>query len=100
MKKCDDCGNDFPLDKFNLESRSPSSCFKCRIGTVKIGFGGRKESFHGDALAGGTVASDNRHTVAEARKNGYNPVPVKNGESSWTPSASSINKLKTALGGV
>lgn len=99
MKKCDDCGNDFPLDKFNLESRSPSSCFKCRVSTVKMGFAQGKSHFHGDSLVGGTIASDNRHTISEARSNGYNPVPVKNGESSWTPSASSINKLKTALGG-
>lgn len=99
MKQCHSCERTLPLDKFNLESSSPDDCFRCRIQTVRLGFGGHRESFHGDGLHGGTIASDNRFIVEEGRKNGLDPVPVHSGESSWTPSANNINKLKTALGG-
>lgn len=41
-----------------------------------MGFVAGKEHFHGDVLVGGTIASDNRHTIAEARSNGHDPVPM------------------------
>lgn len=66
---------------------------------MNLGFGGHKESFHGDHLHGGTIQSDNRYIVEEGRKRGLDPVPVKNGEGSWVPSATQTNKLKAALGG-
>ena len=99
MKQCVSCEQFQPLDKYNLDSRSPDHCFRCRIQTVKIGFGGHRESFHGDALHGGTIASENRFTVEEGRKRGLDPVPVKSGETTWVPSKSNVDKLKTALGG-
>ena len=81
MKVCEDCERELPSDKFNPESGSPNSCFRCRIQGVRLGFRQGKEMFHGDSLVGGTIASDNRHTVSEARKQGHDPVPVSTGVS-------------------
>jgi hypothetical protein len=77
MKQCVDCGRELPITKFNVESGSPGSCFKCRVSTVRMGFVAGKAMFHGDDLVGGTIASDNRHTVEMARSNGHDPVPIK-----------------------
>ena len=75
--KCDTCGNTLPKDKFNEESYSPETCFKCRVNGVRLGFSAGRQNFHGDHLVGGTIASDNRHTVSQARANGHDPVPLK-----------------------
>lgn len=99
MKQCVECSNHFPLSKFNEESMgSPDVCFKCRVGSVRLGFAQGKDHFHGTSLVGGTVASDNRHTVSEARSNGYDPVPVSRGPTHGL-TANQTNKLKVALGG-
>ena len=74
---CDTCGEELPDNKFNLESSCPETCFRCRIRTVNLGFVAGKAGFHGDDLIGGTVASDNRATLAAAREQGHDPVPVK-----------------------
>ena len=94
--ECDTCLVELPESKFNLESASPESCFRCRVQGARFGFSGGRESFHGTSLVGGTIASDNRHTVAEARSKGHDPVPVKNGESSWAPTAKQVARLKAA----
>jgi hypothetical protein len=73
---CTDCGKEAPLDRFNADSFSPTVCFKCRVSGVSIGFGGYRSSFHGDNLVGGTIASDVKHTIAEGRAQGHDPVPV------------------------
>lgn len=99
MKQCNTCQRNLPTSKFNEESADPDACFGCRVKTVRIGFGGYQESWHGDALHGGTIASENRFTVEEGRKRGLDPVPVKSGETTWVPSKSNVDKLKTALGG-
>jgi hypothetical protein len=44
---------------------------------VRMGFTVGKAAFHGDGLVGGTIASDNRHTVAMAKQQGHDPVPQK-----------------------
>ena len=75
--ECTECGKMLPADKFNPESYSPTVCFKCRIQGVKLGFGGRREAFHGDTLVGGTIRSDNEATVKAAREQGHDPVPAK-----------------------
>jgi len=75
--KCTDCDEDQPTDKFNPESGSPTVCFKCRVSTVRMGFVAGKSGFHGDDLVGGTIASDNRATLAAAREQGHDPVPIK-----------------------
>ena len=74
---CDTCGEELPDNKFNLESFNPETCFRCRVQSVRLGFTAGKAGFHGDHLVGGTIASDNRHTVELARSNGHDPVPVK-----------------------
>lgn len=96
MKQCDTCGNARPTDKFNPESFSPSTCFKCRISGVRMGYTAGKQAFHGDTLHGGTIASDNRHTVAEAKSNGYDPVPA--GYKATGVSTTEINRLKKHYG--
>lgn len=72
-----ECGQRWPESKFNADCGAPEHCFKCRISSVRLGFSATRAGFHGDHLAGGTVASDNRHTVELARKNGHDPVPVR-----------------------
>ena len=98
MKVCIGCERQLPTSKFNEACSSPDHCFRCRVSTVKMGFAQGKSHFHGDSLVGGTVASDNRHTISEARSNGHDPVPVSRGPTHG-PTANQTNKLKAALGG-
>ena len=98
MKECKDCGELLPYSKYNSECNAPDSCFKCRVKSVNVGFGGFGEAWHGDTLVGGTLASDNRHTVEMARAQGHDPVPVGKAPAG-APSASQMAKLKTAIGG-
>lgn len=97
MKVCVDCGQERPYSKFNGESGSPDSCFRCRISTVRLGFVAGKEMFHGDALVGGTISSDNRNTVELARAQGHDPVPVKTAGGVGV-SANELSRLKTKVG--
>ena len=96
MKVCVECERGLPSDKFNPESGSPDHCFRCRINGVRLGFRQGKEMFHGDSLVGGTIASDNRHTVAEARKQGHDPVPVSTGVSHGL-TGGQMDRLKKAV---
>lgn len=97
MKQCDTCGEHRPTDKYTADSFSPDTCFKCRVSTVKMGFAAGRESFHGDTLHGGTIRSDNEHTVKLARENGHDPVPMKTAGGVGV-SAKELNKLKTRVG--
>jgi hypothetical protein len=94
---CDTCGEEKPLSKFNLESFSPETCFRCRVESVDIGFGGFRDAFHGDTLVGGTIKSDNEHTINEGRANGYDPVPAK--APNPGVSGSELARLKKTLTG-
>jgi hypothetical protein len=96
MKTCDTCENTLPTDKFNSESYSPDTCFRCRISGIRLGFSAGKESFHGDTLAGGTIASDNRHTVELAKANGHDPVPVHTAGGVGV-SQKELNRLKSIV---
>jgi hypothetical protein len=96
---CTDCGKEAPLSKFNDESFSPSVCFKCRVSGISIGFGGYKEAFHGDNLHGGTIASDVKHTVAEGRALGHDPVPAKAPNPGVTQKTLDVLKTKSGYGG-
>lgn len=71
------CGQRWPNDRFNADCAAPDHCFKCRVGSVRLGFRATRAGFHGDDLVGGTIASDNRFTVAAGRSVGHDPVPVK-----------------------
>jgi hypothetical protein len=70
--ECIDCGRELPLSKFNLEGPDPESCFRCRVQGTQFGYGGHKEAFHD-----GTNAERTRTAMAEARAQGYDPVPVQ-----------------------
>ena len=94
---CSDCGKDLPEEKFNSESFSPDVCFKCRVQGIRLGFTAGRESFHGDSLVGGTIRSDNEHTVKTARENGHDPVPVKTAGGVGV-SANELNRLKDRVG--
>lgn len=99
MLTCTDCGNEAPISRFNAESFSPTVCFKCRVSGVSIGFGGYKSSFHGDGLVGGTIASDNRNTVAEGLAQGHDPVPVKAPNPGVSQKTLDVLKTKSGYGG-
>lgn len=75
--ECSECGKNLPPEKFNPESFTPTACFRCRVSSVSLGFGGHRAAFHGDTLVGGTIRSDNEATVKAARAQGHDPVPVK-----------------------
>ena len=94
--KCDTCGENRPIEKFNSESFSPETCFKCRVQGVRLGFSQGREMFHGDALVGGTIKSDNKHTVEQARANGHDPVPVSTGPTHGLTSGQ-MDRLKKAV---
>ena len=97
MITCIDCGNELPDTKFNKESFSPDSCFKCRVSNVRLGFSQGKESFHGDSLVGGTIKSDVEHTLKLARSQGHDPVPVSSGVSHGPSTTAQMDRLKTAV---
>jgi hypothetical protein len=99
MMVCSDCRKEVPQDRFNPDSFSPGVCFKCRVSGVSIGFGGYKDSFHGDNLVGGTVASDVRNTVAEGRAQGHDPVPAKAPNPGVTQKTLDVLKTKSGYGG-
>jgi len=94
--KCEDCERELPKEKFNPESGSPNSCFKCRVQGVRIGFSQGRAMFHGDHLVGGTIASDNRNTVETARAQGHDPVPVATAGGVGV-SQKELNRLKSIV---
>jgi hypothetical protein len=96
MVTCDTCGKNLPKNKFNVESFSPLTCFRCRVQGVAIGFGGYRNHFNGSQLHGGTLASDNRHTIESARAQGHDPVPASKGVSHGL-SGTQMTKLRSAL---
>ena len=93
---CDECGIELPSEKFNPESFSPATCFKCRISGIRIGFAQGREMFHGDHLVGGTKKSDTEHTLKVARANGHDPVPVQSGVNHGL-TAGQMSRLKDAV---
>ncbi len=97
MRTCTECGQPRPNSKFNPESFSPTVCFRCRVSGVSVGFGGYRDQFHGNEM-GGTIAESNRRTIAEARSQGHDPVPVSRGVSHGL-TAGQMSRLKTAIGG-
>jgi len=96
---CSECQREVSQDRFNPESFSPDVCFKCRVSGVSIGFGGYRESFHGDNLVGGTIASDVRDTVAKGRAEGHDPVPVNAPNPGVSQKTLDVLKTKSGFGG-
>lgn len=45
---CKECGN---LFTFDVLPRRGAVCFKCHVGTIRLGFAHGKEDFHGPTIA-------------------------------------------------
>ena len=90
--KCSECGKIKALDAFNSECVTPTVCFKCRVSTINLGFGGHRESFHNE-----TIKEFRDKTVKEGRANGLDPVPVTNFGSG--PNGSQLKKLEKHFAG-
>lgn len=97
MKQCDTCGLQQPQSKYTADSFSPDTCFKCRVSTVRMGFSAGREAFHGDSLVGGTIKSDNDHTVKLAKANGHDPVPMSTAGGVGVTSKE-LTRLKSKVG--
>lgn len=92
-KVCDQCGKEQDTSRFNPECGSPLTCFRCRVSSVSLGFGGHQESFHND-----TIRAFQERTVREGRANGLDPQLKTNHGAG--PTSSQLSKLKSHLGGV
>ena len=68
---CSECGKEKDTGSFNPECSSPTVCFRCRVSSVQIGFGGYQDQFHE-----GTNAERQRTAIKEAKDNGHDPVPA------------------------
>ena len=84
---CPQCGLDYPPDRFNGKD---AECFKCRVKTIGVSFGPAGKAFwHGT-----TTKEFADKTVAAARANGLDPIPV---HSASVPIAGSlVKKLETS----
>lgn len=85
--KCAECGKEKAPEAFNSECNTPTVCFKCRVSTINLGFGGYREFFHND-----TIKGFQDRQVKEGRENGLDPVPITNHGAG--PSATQIQKLQ------
>jgi hypothetical protein len=85
---CNSCGKDKATSQFNLDGPSPDICFKCRLSSVSIGFGGHREFFHND-----TVKAFQERQVAEGRANGLDPIPAWHNTNTGT-TAGGMERLK------
>lgn len=67
---CLECGNMFTFD---VLPRRGAICFKCHVGSIRLGFSHGKEDFHGP-----TIKERQDHQVAQAKAAGVNAEPVGN----------------------
>jgi len=67
---CQECGRDFETEEL---PRRGAVCFRCHVGTIRLGFTYGREDFHGP-----TIRERQRQTVEQAKINGYNAEPVTN----------------------
>ena len=67
---CTECGN---LFTFDVMPRRGAVCFKCHVGSVRLGFSHGKEDFHGP-----TIKERQEAQVAQAKAAGINAEPVGN----------------------
>jgi hypothetical protein len=67
---CTECGN---LFSFDVMPRRGAVCFKCHVGSIRLGFSHGKEDFHGP-----TIKERQDQQVAQAKAAGINAQPVGN----------------------
>lgn len=67
---CTECGN---LFSFDVMPRRGAVCFKCHVGSIRLGFSHGKEDFHGP-----TIKERQEQQVAQAKAAGINAQPVGN----------------------
>lgn len=67
---CVECGN---LFTFDVLPRRGAVCFKCHVGSVRLGFTHGKDDFHGP-----TIKERQETQVAQAKAAGINAEPVGN----------------------
>lgn len=73
---CDTCGEEWPLDRYNLTGRDPETCFKCRSRTIGTSFQGSQPGdtrgfWHDTTLK----QSVKEITDGFKQRNGVDPVP-------------------------
>lgn len=91
MKICVDCGHSLPNDKFNEESFSPETCFRCRISGVSLAIPAKSADV--DSWRHDTIRDYGRRIVEEGRANGLDPVPAKYA-GGVAPSQKTLDTLK------
>ncbi len=67
---CTECGN---LFSFDVMPRRGAVCFKCHVGSIRLGFSHGKEDFHGP-----TIKERQDQQVAQAKAAGIDAQPVGN----------------------
>lgn len=65
---CSECQQPKDSSAFNAECFTPTVCFKCRVSSIKIGFGGHRETFHST-----TIKESQDEIVRMGRANGLDP---------------------------
>lgn len=65
---CLDCGSLFEVDEM---PRRGAVCFKCHLGSIRLGFSHGKEDFHGP-----TIKERQDEQVRQAAANGVKAEPV------------------------
>ena len=84
-RQCPKCVEFWPLDRFNDKD---AECFRCRAKTVGVAWGPAGKAFwHGT-----TNKEYIDKTVAQARNNGLDPIPVKS--ASVPIAAATMKKLE------
>jgi hypothetical protein len=75
---CDTCGEEWPLDRFNLSCKTPETCFRCRSRGVGFAFQGSQPDGQRTWWNNKTVKESVRDiTEGFAERNGgVQPVPA------------------------
>ena len=92
---CDTCGIEKDADKFNPESFSPGTCFRCRVSGISM-TNPIKTGQGEDQWRHSTIREFCRNQVAEAASNGLEAVPV-NTAGGYTPTKKQMDKIAKAV---
>jgi len=87
---CSECQQSKSHSAFNAECFSPTVCFRCRVSSIGIGFGGHREQFHGQ-----TIKEFQDETIKLGRANGLDPELKTNHGSGLT--ANQMAKVTEAV---